>query len=160
MYFNGELMIIVHYFLYDQQPNWLSLNVCSCIYPIRRIASSYRNGRFTQVLIQPLISRLSVVLNWVWDTPTIPPPPCQTYWYEKVHNGLALSMATSFEEMHVLLKAVKACARPSVSPYLVHIWLSLTALPHRLLFPSCAPSSSHVLLCGLLLLFWYFGFTE
>lgn len=88
--------------------------VCSLVSPINLTAFSCRNGRSIQVIIQLLISFLSLVLNQVWDTPTTAPVPCQIYWYNKVKTDLVLSMTSYFEEMLLLLKSVKACA---------HLWL-------------------------------------
>lgn len=57
------------FFIYcQQQLSWLSLTFAHLLH--KRTASSCGNGRSTQIIIQPLISCLAVMLSQVWDTPT------------------------------------------------------------------------------------------
>lgn len=98
---------------------------------------SCRNCRSTRIIIQPLVSYLSLVLNQVWDSPITPTLPCQTYWRKKVNNGSALRMANCFEEIHALFKVCQGtCPCFPRSLRLAHISLYLTVVPHRRLFPA------------------------
>lgn len=98
---------------------------------------SRRNCRSTRIIIQPLVSYLSLVLNQVWDSPITPTLPCQTYWRKKVNNGSALRMANCFEEIHALFKVCQGtCPCFPRSLRLAHISLYLTVVPHRRLFPA------------------------